>query len=125
MLHNHRRGGHYAFTATVYPDIPGHWGDVNHLDQKKQKCSPENLVGINHSQITFFYSENPTKNGQKGTHLSSTFSKTANLLRERRWYILQEVFIEDEQYQIWSETSKIQTRICWGASAISANSTKD
>ena len=82
---------HYAFTTTVYPDIPGHWGDVNHLDQKKQKCSPENLVGINHSQITFFYSENPTKNRPKGTHLSSTFSKTANLLTERRSVILQTV----------------------------------
>ena len=92
MLHNHRRGGHYAFTATVYPDIPGHWGDVNQsLGPEKQKCSPENLVGINHSQITFFYSENPTKNGPKGTHLSSTFSKTANLLTERRSVILQTV----------------------------------
>ena len=78
-------GGHYAFTTTVYPDIPGHWGDVNQsLGPEKQKCSPGKVVGINHSQITFFYSENPTKNGTKGTHLSSTFSKTANLLTERR-----------------------------------------
>ena len=67
-----------------------HWNDVNQsLGPEKQKCSPENLVGITHSQITFFYSENPTKIGPKGTYLSATFSKTANLLTERRWYILQ------------------------------------
>ena len=85
-------GGHYASTISVYPDISGHWGDVNQsLGPEKQKCSPENLVGITHSQITFFYSENPTKIGPKGTHLSPTFSKTANFITERRCSFLQEV----------------------------------
>ena len=67
-----------------YYCLSGHWGDVNQsLGPEKQKCSPENLVGITHSQITFFYSENPTKIGPKGTQLLTNFQKLQiSLLRK-------------------------------------------
>ena len=76
-----QKGGALCFH---YYCLSGHWGDVNQsLGPEKQKCSPENLVGITHSQITFFYSENPTKIGPKGTQLLTNFQKLQiSLLRK-------------------------------------------